>query len=243
LVQTNAGQLADWYCSPLGKKLAYREQQILDEVLPDLFGYHLLQVGAIGPSLLSASRILHKVVMNSDAPSVSSCDMNGQAENLPVQTDSIDAVLLYHSLEFASDPRQILREVERVLVPEGHVVFMGFNPISMWGLRKALNWTGKEPWNGRFLGLNRVKDWLALLGFEVRITRHYFFRPPLNNSGLLTRLNFLETWFDRCCPIVGGAYIIVARKKVSTITPIKPRWRPKQNVVSGLTDAASRSYK
>lgn len=241
--QPGGKQLSDWYCSSLGQKLAYCEQQMLDEVLPDLFGYHLLQVGAIVPSLLSASRILHKVVMSVENPPCPLSDMTGLLEHLPIQPDCIDAVLHYHSLEFADDPRQVLRETERVLVPEGNVIIMGLNPISMWGIRRMLSRTETVPWNGSFLTANRVKDWLELLGFEIRITRQYFFRPPVNRPGLLSRLSFLESWGRRCCPVMGGAYMLVARKKVSTMTPIKPRWRPERSVVTGLGDAASRSYK
>jgi len=240
---THAQQLADWYSSSLGKKLAYCEQNLLDEVLPDLFGYHFLQVGAMVPSLLSASRMMHKVSMCEDMTFGSSCNVNGLVEHLPVQPDCIDAVLHYHSLEFAQDPRQVLRETERVLVPEGSVIIMGFNPVSMWGVRRSISRVATAPWNGCFLSNNRAKDWLELLGFEICMTKHYFFRPPLNNTGLLDRLNFMESWGRRCCPIVGAAYILVARKKVSTMTPIKPRWRPKRSVVSGLGDAASRSFK
>jgi len=240
--QLSARQLSDWYCSSLGQKLAYCEQHLLDEILPDLFGYHLLQVGAIVPSLLSASRIMHKVVMSVDNPPGPLCDVSGLAEHLPVQPDCIDAVLHYHSLEFADDPRQLLRETERVLVPEGNVIIMGLNPISMWGVRRLLSRTEMAPWNGRFLSITRVRDWLELLGFDIHVTRHYFFRPPVNRTGLLSRLQFLESWGDRCCPVIGGAYMLVARKKVSTMTPIKPRWRPNRSVVAGLGDAASRSY-
>ncbi|NOY66109.1 MAG: class I SAM-dependent methyltransferase [Gammaproteobacteria bacterium] len=236
-------QLADWYSCSLGKKLAHCEQKILDEVLPDLFGYHLLQVGSIVPSLLSASRMLHKIIMSYENPARPNCDISGLAENLPVQPDCIDAVLHYHSLEFANDPRQVLRETERVLVPEGSVVIMGFNPVSMWGIRRILSRSPTAPWNGSFLSVNRLKDWLELLGFEIRMTQHYFFRPPVNNTSLLSRLDLMESWGSRCCPVVGGAYILIARKKVSTMTPIKPRWRPKRSVVSSLGDAASRSYK
>lgn len=237
-------QLSDWYSSSLGQMLAYEEQQELDRILPDLFGYHILQMGTVEPSLLNASRILHKVVLGYEQPGHRQKDLVGEQEHLPILPDCIDTVLLHHSLDFANDPRQVLRETERVLVPEGHVIILGFNPRSLWGLRRLLSVGRKSaPWNGRLLTVNRVKDWLALLGFETMATHYRFFRPPFGRSAMSGHMKFMERWGAKLWPILGGVYILVGRKKVSTLTPIKPRWRPNKSVVAGLGDAASRSCK
>jgi len=235
-------QLSEWYYEPLGKALAYIEQQELDKILPDLFGYHLLQIGSAGSIPLSASRILHKVVMGGvdQFPG----NLIGIPEHMPIQPDCIDAVILQHALDIANAPHQVLREAEQVLVPEGHIIIVGFNPYSFWGLRRLFSWRRRSaPWNSHFLSATRVRDWLALLGFKVLGTQYHFYRLPVNHSGMLTRFRFMERWSRKIWPIPGGVYIIVARKQVSTMTPIKPRWRPARNIVTGLSDAASRSYK
>lgn len=235
-------QLFDWYQTRLGQMLAQEEQQQLDRILPDLFGYHLLQLGASSSSLLSTSRILHKVVLDTTFPSVfQPSQLTGQPEHLPIQPDSVDAVLLRHSLDVALDPRQVLREAERILVPEGHLIIMGFNPRSLWGIRRCLSFRSQEaPWADRFLSVHRIKDWLALLGLETSLIHYQFFRPPVGRSAVAERLQFLERWGQKWWPFLGGTYILLARKKVSTLTSIKPRWRPRR-VVPSLSDAASRS--
>jgi len=237
-------QLADWYASLLGKMLAEQEQEELDQVLPDLFGYHLLQIGSSETSLLSASRILHKVVLDGHQKTEAfPSQINGIPEQLPIQPDCIDAVLLHHSLDLAMDPRQVLREAERVLVPEGHLIILGFNPRSLWGLRRALSLGQKHeaPWGHGFLSVPRVKDWLALLGLEITAIHYRFFRPPIGRKAMSDKLHFLESWGQKWWPFLGGVYLLVAKKKVSTLTPIKPRWRPRRSIVQGLTDAASRT--
>ena len=241
--QRREQRLSDWYQTRLGKMLIQEEQQELDNILPDLFGYHLLQLGAAVPSLLSASRILHKVVLDSERSSeILSSQLTGIPEQLPIQADSIDAVLLHHSLDVALDPRQVLREAERVLVPEGHLIILGFNPRSLWGLRRCLSFRSQEaPWGDRFLSVHRIKDWLALLGLEITTINYRFFRPPVGRSGLSDKLLMLERWGQQWWPFLGGVYLLVAKKKVSTLTPIKPRWRPQRSVVTSLGDAASRS--
>jgi len=126
----------NWCANRPGQWLLETERQELEEILPNLFGYHLLQVGCLsGEDILGCSRVLHRVVVDIDADEVTDVfGLYGRPDALPIDTDSVDVVLLPHTLEFENDPHQVLREVERVLVPEGHVVILGFNPWSIWGL-------------------------------------------------------------------------------------------------------------
>lgn len=231
--------MRQWYELPLGQNLRACERQRLEEILPNLFGYHLLQVGAMADGLLSASRVLHRVVMAvGEESSPEQAGLCGDPARLPISGDSLDALVLYHTLDFASDPHQVLREAERVLVAEGSIVILGFNPWSLWGLWHGLaRRRGGVPWCGRFVSLSRLRDWLSLLGFEVQSTGQLFQRPPLQRPALLERLAFMEG--TRLLP--GGVYVLVARKKVITMTPVKPRWRPRRSLVSGLADTASRN--
>jgi len=224
-----------WYRLSLGRWLLDMERAQLAEFLPNLFGYHALQIGSLTDAdLLASSRITHRVVLVSDlegsgkvAPGAYS-----RPDALPVATDSVDVVLLAHTLEFEADPHGVLREAERVLIPEGHVVILGFNPWSLWGLwRLVLMRSGRPPWCGRFLSLLRIKDWLALLGFEVVVQRPFFFRPPLRHPGIMQRLGFMEKLGARTWPAWGGAYLLLAKKRIATLTPIKPRWESTRRLV------------
>jgi SAM-dependent methyltransferase len=154
------------------------------------------------------------------------------AQALPILTDSVDVVVLAHTLEFEQDPHQVLREADRVLVPEGHVVILGFNPWSPWGLWHVLvsRWS-RPPWSGQFRSLWRIKDWLALLGFDTTVSRGFFFRPPLRHDGVMHRLKVMEKLGQRFWPFAGAVYIIVAKKRVMRPTPIRPRWRPGRSLV------------
>lgn len=234
--------MREWYREGLGRGLLDLEQAELDNVLPNLFGYYLVQIGCpVGADLLAASRVRHRVIVDELPVSVAEAagDVRGSciranAEYLPVQRDSVDVVLLPHTLEFATDPHGVLREVERVLVPEGHVVILGFNPWSMWGVRRLLTPRRARlapPWCGEFRSQLRIKDWLALLGFDVVVSRRYFFRPPITHMGIMRRLEFVERVGCRWWPILGGAYMLVAKKRVATLTPIKPRWRPRRSLI------------
>ena len=234
--------MARWLCYPLGQRLLAQESAQLSGVLPTLFGYHLLQVGGYGGGeLLSHSRISHHMVLEESGWSLPRpwCSgqpgrLRGSADQLPLASDSLDVVLLPHVLEFHEHPHQVLREVERTLIPEGHVVILGFNPFSLWGLTRALRgWQRQMPWCGQFRSSTRVRDWLALLCFDTVHAGNYFFRPPLHHSGVMERLSFIERIAQRWWPFLGGGYLLVARKRVATITPIRPRWQPRRRLVSG----------
>ena len=161
--------LQQWFDGRLGNSVLSMERNQVSRILPDLFGYHILQVGQRADAhLLDSSRIHHRIVTSGIATA-------GTAQNphlvckctaLPVATESMDVVVLPHLLEFAENPHQILRETERALIGEGHVIILGFNPWSLFGLwRLFLAWRDQPPWHGRYIGLTRLKDWLTLLGF------------------------------------------------------------------------------
>lgn len=98
--------------------------------------------------------------------------------------------------------------------------------------RMVLCWRGRPPWCGRFISQARLNDWLRLLGFDIVESRRFFFRPPLSHKGMMRRLRFLDYIGRRWLPFFGAGYVVVARKRVATLTPIKSRWRPMRRPVA-----------
>ncbi len=155
-------------------------------------------------------------------------------EYLPFASDSIDVVLLSHTLDFSPDPHPLLREVERVLIPEGKLIILGFNPFSLWGAWRLFRLRRRNiPWCGRFLSLSRLDDWLSLLGFEVQQVKRMMFIPPLQQSGLIRQLAIVERLGRRYWPMLSGSYVVQAVKRVSTLTPIEPAWKLGSRVLGG----------
>lgn len=236
-------RLRAWYQRSSGRSLAAIERERIDAVIANLFGYHLIQVGCLqGEDLLGGSRISHRVVMDADRTGGLYVGMYAYPDSLPVASDSADVVVLPHTLEFERVPHEILREVDRVLIPEGHVVIVGFNPWSIWGMLSLLmRWrkNAAPPWCARFISMTRIKDWLALLGFDVVSVESFFFRPPVQHEGLMRRLHFMERLGAKLWPRGGGVYLLVARKRVTVLTPIKPRWRPRRALVGKLAEPST----
>ncbi len=234
--------LADWFRRPGGARIAEAEKEILRRFAADLFGYYLVYLHDSDDEtdFLEECPVRNKLCLCSgQAPGC--CDVAALGEQLPLRTDSLDAVLLRHSLDFALDPQQVLREVERALIPEGRVLIVGFNPISLWGLwRLLLKWRGRAPWNGHFLSFRRVSDWLGLLGFDIEYTDVAAFAPPLPDSWQ-RKLGPLERLGRRLFPMFAGVYVIRAVKRVSTVTPLRLRWRGRSILSpSGVAEPSTR---
>lgn len=218
----------NWLKSPLGIYLLAQENAIYDEQVANIFGYNALQIGLLEMDLLRQSRIPHLIKVDSGAGQVQ-CD----SEYLPFAPNSIDLVCLPHVLEFSDNPHQTLREVERVLMPEGHVLLTGFNPLSTWGIRRALSKNKHYPWCGRNLSMRRIKDWLALLGLEVVQGGNQLFVIPINDQRWLTKQGCIEKFSKKYCSVLGGVYYILAKKRVVNMTLLKPNWK-KSMVNAGL---------
>jgi len=235
--------LAHWLQSPPGRYLLAWEQAQLDRAVCDLFGFHALQLGLPELTGLRANRMPHRWVASDsmrapealplppldeglsallpmDAAHALCCDFDA----LPFPSQSLDLVLLPHTLELARDPHDTLREVERVLRPEGRVVIVGFNPASLWGLRQRAGHLRQRlglgggplylPGEGEFIGYGRVRDWLRLLGFEVEHGRFGCWRLPLRSERGLGRMAWLERAGARGWPVLGAVYLVEAVKRV-----------------------------
>lgn len=235
--------LQAWYGERLGTWLSAAERGLLQTLLPDLFGYHLLQLGIPdSQDWLEGSRISHHVLLDvGNTQDISGAGVCSEADKLPLASESIDVVVLPHTLDFHPRPHEILREIDRILIPEGHIVILSFNPISVWGLtRVLLGWRGRMPWQGHYYTQTRMRDWLALLGFDCLQSNSVFFRPPFSHEKTMQKLEFMERFGQRCCPFASAVYAITARKRTSTLTPIMPRWRANRKMVGGVVEPSTR---
>ncbi len=227
---------------PLARALLAAESELLSEALEDVFGWELLQIGAWGGArdLLAGSRTRRQTILA--APGFpGGADIIGRPSVLPISSDCVDAVLLPHTLEFAADPYAIVREVDRVLVGEGQLIVLGFRPWSLWGLRARASRAGFPPGMRRVLPERRLRDWLVLLGYEVVSERAYLYCSPWSSglsagesTGRILRRGITY-------PLPGSAYLLKARKRVYTLTPVRPRFREKPAVLGGLVKPTTRS--
>ena len=231
--------LAQWLETAPGRCLLQWERQQFEEALSDVFGFHALQLGLPQLPALLSNRMPHQwLALGGDlvgspdggpfqaigpAPEVpNQASLLLHSAALPFAESSLDLVVLPHTLELSDDPHATLREVERVLVPEGRVVISGLNPASLWGFKQRrgrwlASWGLGQlflPEQGDFIGYWRLRDWLRLLGFEVESARFGVYRPALTHARWLDRFAWMDPLGARWWPIFGAVYFVVAVKRV-----------------------------
>jgi SAM-dependent methyltransferase len=214
--------LSPWLQSPVGQYVLGWEQRQVDLAVADVFGFHALQVGLPELQGLRANRMPHRWQAGEVAHA--HLDVQCDFDALPFDSQSLDLVVLPHTLESSRDPHHALREVERVLMPEGRVVILGFNPTSLWGLRqRAGQWRQRLapsssplflPGPSGLIGQRRLKDWLRLLNLEPESGSFGCYRPPFNRAAWLDRPSWMETAGNRWWPMLGAVYLLVAVKRV-----------------------------
>lgn len=227
--------LADWFQSETGLYALEWEKARFDALVADVFGYHALQVGMPELDFLENNRIAFKIhAFSSNCTDSSYKRLNvsvlAESELLPVASQSIDLLLLPHGLEVSMNPHQVLREAERVLVPEGRVVISGFNPWSLWGLRHRSPFC--NPWlpvqSTGLVSLPRLKDWLKLLSFDLDRGHFGCYVPPSSSKKWIERFSFMEQAGDRWWPVCGGMYVVSATKRVSGMRLLTPDWKKRR---------------
>jgi len=237
-------ELAAWFITPPGRYMLAWEQAQLDEAVVDRFGFNALQLGLPDLDALRANRMPHRWL---SVPEPLPTGGGGRialinhAAALPFAADSLDLIVLPHTLELSADPHAVLREVERVLVPEGRLVVCGLNPLSAWGMRQygshlmaciGLGDTrlGRRflPEVGDFISPWRLKDWLKLLSFEVESCHYGCYRPALRSDKWLQRWAWIDSLGARSWPFFGAVYFLVAVKRVKGMRLLGPAWKPRR---------------
>ncbi|GAB2182328.1 methyltransferase domain-containing protein [Denitratisoma sp. agr-D3] len=234
----------DWLTTPQGQYVLHWELQRHEQLLADVFGFNAVQIGLPEIDYLHGNRMPFRFRCgNSDyALATPAEEVRADFHHLPFATNSVDLVVLPHALEFDPNPHQILREVERILVPEGQVVITCFNPFSLWGVRRAFKRQPQPaPWAGRYISVPRLKDWFALLGFETRAGAFGCYAPPLEQPHWLHRFRFMESAGDRWWPYAGAVYIMQAIKRQHGMRLIMPQWRDRLARAKALVSVAQKT--
>ena len=259
--------LTDWLQTPPGQYLLAWERAQFDEAVSDIFGYHALQMGLPEINALHTNRMPHQwlavnvfnggaaagpIQMPSDVSSSRPhAALVTDAGALPFAENSLDLVVLPHTLELSQDPHATLREVERVLVPEGRVVISGLNPASLWGMRQRRAHFYQRmgygdlflPELGDFIGYWRLRDWLRLLSFEVESGRFGCYKPAFATQKWLSRYNWVDKAGERWWPIFGAVYFLVAVKRVRGMRLLEPAWKSRKVVSAAPAVVANRQPK
>ena len=232
-----------WLETPLGQALLAQEARLLEEALDGRFGVDCLQLGVWGEprTFLRFARTQRTTCIANpqyaapgDPPSA-----YARMHRLPIASDSMDVVILPHTLDFSGRQHEILREVHRVLRSDGHLIVLGFKPGGLWGLRRLIPGAGLPPNVNHLINDRRLSDWLKLLDLNIHGFKRYFFKWPITGTQVTVR----QAWEQRgrrWWPELAACYLLSAQKRLYTMTPVKQPWRARPKVVGGLVEPTTR---
>jgi len=220
--------LSVWSKTPVGMYVISDEQQVVDQLLAPTGGYRAMLLATMDDSFsIDAAPQLHRFCLAPfDGSKVAAVT---EMDALPLPSDVVDVAILHHVLDFSEYPHEALKEAARVVQPSGHLLVVGFNPWSLFGICRLLRSFGRRNggvWQSRCLSVSRVVDWLKFVGFQAEKIIYGGYRPPVQAPRLLARLGFMDRLGGRLRLPTGSYYVIVSRKV--RLRPIrgKPEWLP-----------------
>jgi SAM-dependent methyltransferase len=232
--------LSGWFSTPQGAYVLDWELAQFDSAVDDVFGFRAVQVGLPELDFLRQNRIQFRFTLALEPGAALAAD----PVELPLASQSVDLLVLPHVLEFHEHPHDVLREAERVLMPEGQVVISGFNTLSLWRARQLFSSrSAGMPWEARFIGLLRLRDWLRLLGFELNGGKFGCYVPPFRDARWLQRFSFMDKAGARWWPVTGGVYVVRAVKRVHGMRIVTPAWRQERARRRALAPVSQRTHK
>ena len=228
-----------WLSTPQGAYVLNWELAQFDSAVDDVFGFRAVQIGLPEVDFLRQNRIPYRFTLALEHGAALAAD----PLQLPLASQSVDLVVLPHVLEGHHNPHDVLREVERVLMPEGQVVISGFNTVSLWRLRQAFAKRGGAPWDAKFIGVLRLREWLRVLGFELNGGKFGCYVPPFREGKWLQRFAFMDKAGARWWPVTGGVYVVRAVKRVHGMRIVTPAWRQERARRRALAPVSQRSHR
>lgn len=241
-----------WYAKHHGGELRTRIQQRIQPLLDRAFGYHILQMGPLpDSSLLETSPINHRI--HATAGPASGVSLFCHGDELPLESDSVDMLVALHALEFDPHPHGSLREMQRVLRPQGHLLIVGFNPYSLLGFSQYLRGFRRSSlWHRhRPVSLHRLTDWLHLVDCELESIQHLYPLPMpalgRNNARVRKLVDRVDAFGARHKLPAGSLYIAHAIKQIAGIRrprslPLRARERLLGLAVAGSPSPTPRQH-
>ncbi|MCB1842807.1 MAG: class I SAM-dependent methyltransferase [Halioglobus sp.] len=237
------GTVRNWLASPLGQALLVQESQMLEQALEGVFGEYCLQLGQWGDAstFLRHARTRRQLAVSEPDGALAAAEPGaiGRLYRLPLSSESVDAVILPHILEYSRRPHAILREVHRVLRADGYLIILGFKPGGLWGVRRLIPGAGMPPGVNTMIADRQLCDWMKLLDLHIHGVTRYFFRWPLSGNRTLES-QLWEQRGRRWWPELAACYMLSAQKRVIPMTTLRMPWRARPKVVGGLVKPTTR---
>ena len=212
------------------QKFAAIEKRQLSIMLKQQFGYYLVLLGHDNLDIVKTCQIRQHILVdettNITTPKNSDDKVQASWYHLPFPPQSIDLIVLHHVLEFAASPHAILKEVQRILRPDGKIIISAYNPWRPFGYRlwRQRRKSHPDKRHAHMVSPLELKYFLKQTSFEVLKTTYYGVALSQHNGKKNNPL------FDRLIlsvmPFLSGAYMIEAINRTKLLTSLPNCWQP-----------------
>lgn len=213
--------LQRFYASPLGEAAQRAAARRLAALWPHAKGMDLLGVGYPAPYLAALKDDARRVVATMPAEQgaepwpAGALALTALSEEtrLPFMDAIFDRVLIVHGLEEAAAPHALLREVWRVMAPEGRLVVIAANRWSLWAQSDATPFGYGRPFSRTQLA--------TLLGdamFEPVVSARALYAPPWSWPPAVRAADAFERVGELIWPAQGGLLLMEAVKRLYATT-------------------------
>lgn len=139
-------------------------------------------------------------------------------EELPLADGSVDMVLMVHSLEFTENPEETLKEIWRVLSPNGRILVAVPHRRGVWSRFEHTPFGSGRPYShGQLSKLLRAANFTPIAKAEA------LFFPPTRYAAILRAAPMWERLGRRFWPLFSGLIIVEAQKKLYQGLPVAAR--------------------
>ncbi len=240
----NLRALQQWYKTPPGEWLLQFEQDQVNRWLTHARGATIVQLGGLPRSFnVTKHNVQNYFFMSSHLDDVGekSVDLLTNLEELPLQRNSVDLMLLIHTLEFSEHPTVVLKEAFDALSPNGKLLLFCFNPWSSWGLHKLFSDKQGYPWNGKYFSPSRLQHWLSMIGYSKVKDKTLCFRAPFITRPLSQLAFFVEALGQIAFPILGAVNVFLVEKRVlGTLANRSSPWKKDRVMNGGMVEPTTR---
>lgn len=129
--------------------------------------------------------------------------------DLPFETNSVDRIILIHSLEFTGLLKPAFEELWRVLKSNGRIMVIVPNRMGLWARAEWTPFGRGAPYT-----VSQVEDFLRDNLFVPERTGRALFIPPFKNETLLRSAYVWEVIGSKIFPAMGGLLFVEASKQI-----------------------------
>lgn len=248
-MRRDALDLDRFYRSRQGEAARRMISRRLEALWPDVTGLDVIGLGFATPYLQPCKEKARRcvslmpagqgAVIQSDALSTA---VLADETHLPFPDAMFDRVLLIHALEEADALNAILREVWRVLAPQGRIVIVTASRSGIWARIDSTPFG-----HGRPFSKGQLSQLLEGAMFEVSAWSRALYAPPWRWSTGEKTSNFWESVGEKAWPGLGGVVLAEAIKRTAALTPratgaLRSKGLLEGRPVSALSPRQTRTY-